>query len=196
MANNYRPLQAQLTSDYPKHSHTAPSGVSSYCPSRDSSTHGLSSLVTSPPVSNIKFPKSSEEAVLRVLIAPQRQSIISTTSPILREWVGEILSWLVSAACVAAIAIILRSYEGQRVPQWRFGIILNAIIAIFATIAKVALMNPVMQCICQLKCTWFASRERHPLDFQTFDQASRGEWGNFIFLIRLEKTYVSFHPQA
>jgi Protein of unknown function (DUF3176) len=87
----------------------------------------------------------------------------------------------------------MRSYEGQTVPQWRFEITLNAMIAIFATIAKAALLNPVTQCIFQLKWTWFASRERHLLDFQTFDQASRGEWGSFIFLIRVKKAYVSFH---
>jgi hypothetical protein len=71
-------------------------------------------------------------------------------------WWWEILSWLVSFACVAAIVGVLLFYDGERQPEYLMtGIKLNAYISVLAAISKAALILPVSEAIGQLKWNWF-----------------------------------------
>ncbi|KAF7513869.1 hypothetical protein GJ744_006483 [Endocarpon pusillum] len=118
----------------------------------------------------------------------QRISPHTKHAAVVDGWAKELLSWLFGALCLGAIAVILRTSEGRPVPQLRFGLTLNAIVALFSTLVKVALMSPVTECISQLKWTSFAKAERNLYDFHQFDLASRGEWGSLLFLLRGKKS--------
>ena len=56
----------------------------------------------------------------------------------------------------------------------RWGITLNAVIALITTIMKGALMTPLMECMSQFKWIAFARNERPLTDFDVYDGASRG----------------------
>lgn len=100
-------------------------------------------------------------------------------------WWWELGSWLLSFACVAAIAGVLWYHDGKLQPEHLFaGITLNAFIAIFAAVSKAALILPVSEAIGQLKWMWF-QKDVKLWDFQIFDAASRGPWGSFMLLIRI-----------
>jgi hypothetical protein len=79
---------------------------------------------------------------------------------------------------------VLLYYDGKRQPQYLLpGITLNAYIAVFAAIAKAALILPVSEAIGQLKWLWFWE-EANLWDFCTFDEATRGPWGALMLLGR------------
>lgn len=97
-------------------------------------------------------------------------------------WWWELASWLLSFCCFSAIVGLLLYYDGKRQPTSVVkGITLNALIAIFAAIAKASMILPVSEAIGQLKWIWFR-RERKLYDFITFDNATRGPWGSFMLL--------------
>jgi hypothetical protein len=97
-------------------------------------------------------------------------------------WWWELGSWLLSFCCFSAVVGLLLYYDGKRQPSDVVkGITLNASIAIFAAIAKAAMILPVSEAIGQLKWIWFR-RERKLYDFFTFDNATRGPWGSLMLL--------------
>ncbi|KAF2195305.1 hypothetical protein K469DRAFT_733964 [Zopfia rhizophila CBS 207.26] len=97
-------------------------------------------------------------------------------------WWWELFSWLVSFFSVAAIVGVLVYYEGRKQPEYLvLGITINAYIAVFAAVAKAALILPVSEAIGQMKWMWFR-RQSKLWDFFTFDSASRGPWGSLMLL--------------
>ncbi|KAF2819752.1 hypothetical protein CC86DRAFT_429958 [Ophiobolus disseminans] len=97
-------------------------------------------------------------------------------------WWWELGSWFVSFACVTTIVALLFYYDGKKQPNHVVkGITLNAFIAVFAAVAKAALILPVSEAIGQLKWIWFR-KERKLFDFYAFDNASRGPWGSAVLL--------------
>ena len=96
----------------------------------------------------------------------------------LNLWLWELLGLLTSIACVGAILVVLGKYEGQPVPEWRFGLTVNGLISVLAVVAKASMILPIAEAISQLKWHWYWSRERPVLDFERFDSASRGPWAS------------------
>lgn len=80
----------------------------------------------------------------------------------------------------------LYTFDGRPPPKWADGITLNTFIALFSSIAKLALMIPVIEGLGQLKWLWFASNPRTLEDFQLFDQATRGGLGCIKLLLKLK----------
>lgn len=120
-------------------------------------------------------------------------SLVSRVSRIsMDSWAWEFACWLLSIACLIAIIIILRVYDGEALPQWDLGITLNAMVSVFASIAKAALLFPVTECISQLKWVWFATESRKLQDFEMFDNASKGLWGSILLLCTPKTRYVMF----
>ncbi|KAF1978754.1 hypothetical protein BU23DRAFT_418875, partial [Bimuria novae-zelandiae CBS 107.79] len=104
---------------------------------------------------------------------------------VLKRWMLEIISWALSAACMAGIVIVLARYRDQRIPKWPLGLTLNAYISVLAKVASAALMLPVSEALGQLKWSWLHRGESKKMwDFEIFDNASRGPWGAFLLLIR------------
>lgn len=96
-------------------------------------------------------------------------------------WLLEVLAISFSVMSLVAIAAVLLVYDGQRDPQLRYGITLNAVISLLATASKSSLLCSVAGMMAQLKWEWF-NKERKLFDIQSFDQASRGPAGSIALL--------------
>lgn len=109
----------------------------------------------------------------------------NASSNVVKRWLPEIISWSVSAACMAGIAIVLFVYRNKRLPKWPLGITLNAYISVLAKIASAGLLLPVSEALGQLKWSWFSKENSKKMwDFEIFDSASRGAWGSLLLLVR------------
>jgi hypothetical protein len=89
----------------------------------------------------------------------------------LDTWVPEILALFVSAASIVAITSILKYYDSTKSPKLPYGITLNAIISILATVSRSMLIFAVSMCIGQLKWCWYHERKRRVEDIQTMVRA-------------------------
>ncbi|KAF1964139.1 hypothetical protein BU23DRAFT_493657, partial [Bimuria novae-zelandiae CBS 107.79] len=109
----------------------------------------------------------------------------SASSNVVKRWLLEIISWLVSALCMSAITILLFYLQNKPLPNhWPMNITLNAYIAILSRVASASLMLPISEAIGQLKWSWFQGRSKKMWDFELFDNASRGPWGSLMLLVR------------
>lgn len=116
----------------------------------------------------------------------------SASSNIVKRWLLEIMSWLLSALCMSAIIIFLFFLQGKPFPkQWPMNITLNAYIAILSRIASASLMLPVSEALGQLKWSWFQGHSKKMWDFELFDNASRGPWGSLMLLVRTRGTTLA-----
>lgn len=141
--------------------------------------------------------------------SPGPQSASASKSNILtwiwREWLLEILACCLSLVPLVAIVITLAIHDGRFLPQWPFGISVNALVSVFAVILKGSMMLPVSEgesanaCLCrdpfglissiamsQQKWSWF-QKPRPLVHFADFDSASRGPWGSFKII---RKTHI------
>lgn len=101
-----------------------------------------------------------------------------------KRWLLEIISWCISALCMAVIVGVLIYYRDSKLPRWPGGLTLNAFIAVLSKISGAALILPVSEALGQLKWSWFQGNSKTMWDFEIFDNASRGPWGAFLLLIR------------
>jgi hypothetical protein len=120
------------------------------------------------------------------------------SSLVINWWLWELFSWGLSALCMCAIALVLALYDNQKIPShWPFGINLNAYISVLSAIAKYTLAVPVDEALGQLRWLWFKEGPPKPLvDFERFDDATRGPWGSFALLVHNRGRFVqSSYPQ-
>jgi hypothetical protein len=112
----------------------------------------------------------------------------SASGNILKRWLLEILSWLFSAICMAAVIGVLIYLKDDPLSKWalaeKTGLTLNAYISILSKMAGAALILPVSEALGQLKWSWFLEHSKQMWDFEIFDNASRGPWGSLLLLIR------------
>jgi hypothetical protein len=112
----------------------------------------------------------------------------SASGNILKRWLLEVLSWLFSAICMAAVIGVLIRLKDEPLTKWalaeKTGLTLNAYISILSKMAGAALILPVSEALGQLKWSWFLEHSKQMWDFEIFDNASRGPWGSFLLLIR------------
>jgi hypothetical protein len=100
-------------------------------------------------------------------------------------WLWEFVSISLSALCLCAIGLLLGCFNGQALPkEWPFGFTLNTYIAILSAFFKYTLAAPVDTAMGQLKWIWFRSTTKPLIDFERFDEASRGPWGSMVLFIR------------
>ncbi|KAJ4293706.1 hypothetical protein N0V90_008990 [Kalmusia sp. IMI 367209] len=83
----------------------------------------------------------------------------SASRNVVKRWLMEIISWTLSALCMAAIIIALHIYQRQPLPKWPLGLTLNAFISVLAKVASAALLLPVSEALGQLKWNWFQARQ-------------------------------------
>lgn len=115
----------------------------------------------------------------------------SHRSPLL--WTTEILVLLGGLLCLLAIVVILHRADGRPPPQWPLNTNLNTIVAFLASLAKVTFVMAIVEALGQLKWMWFLSAKPRPLmDFQVFDQATKGGWGSWKLLFRGKGWLASF----
>ncbi|KAF1845117.1 uncharacterized protein K460DRAFT_282090 [Cucurbitaria berberidis CBS 394.84] len=112
----------------------------------------------------------------------------SASGNILKRWLLEVISWLFSAICMAAIIGVLIKFKDEPLSKWvlaeKTGLTLNTYISILSKMAGAALILPVSEALGQLKWSWFLENSKQMWDFEIFDNASRGPWGSLLLLIR------------
>ncbi|KGO74829.1 Protein of unknown function DUF3176 [Penicillium italicum] len=99
------------------------------------------------------------------------------------SWTLEILSCLVSALFLVAIILVLYEFDGKPVPDWPYGITLNALVSVLSTVMKACMAFIVCEGLSQLKWSWFSNSNKLS-DLALLDAASRGTAGAFIALLR------------
>lgn len=104
-------------------------------------------------------------------------------------WGIELACSVIAALSLAAIVIVLECYKGHPIPEWSFGITINSLVSIFATIGQMAMMKPVSECISQLKWTYFIQKQKLS-KLQTFDDASRGPIGSLILFGKIRGIHL------
>ncbi|KAL9109232.1 MAG: hypothetical protein Q9227_006158 [Pyrenula ochraceoflavens] len=110
-------------------------------------------------------------------------------------WLWELLSAILGVAAMVAMYILLSRYNNQRLPQWGsvFGadINLNAVLSLLGLVIKSTLMLAVLECIGQLKWTWYQGKFRNLEDFHIFDDASRGPLGALQMLYKVPRAHLA-----
>ena len=136
------------------------------------------------------------------LIASDASRTKPSRSSFLRWWFLEIVASIISVASLLSTVIVLRHYDGLNVNDLNLpsSITLNGIIAVIATLNRVALMVPVGSAMSQEAWLWFSSvahkdtcRSRF-LDLDLSDAASRGAWGSLVFLFVARRRFVPTSP--
>ena len=119
-----------------------------------------------------------------------RQRIIATRHSV-QEWIRqqkwwpwEVGCWLSSLALLLAVIAVLSAFEGKTSPHWKFGITVNALVSVFATVNVLLLTIVVGAGMGQLKWIWFRRHARSLADFDILDQASKGPTGSLMLLLR------------
>ncbi|PVH91780.1 hypothetical protein DM02DRAFT_479332, partial [Periconia macrospinosa] len=103
---------------------------------------------------------------------------LNASNNIFKRWAYEIISWSVSALCMAAIVAIL-VYCNNRILT-EASLYLTAI-SVLSKLASAALILPTSEALGQLKWNWFNGEKSKDIwDFEIFDKASRGPWGSII----------------
>ena len=97
-------------------------------------------------------------------------------------WWFELLAITFSSSCLVAIAVILRVYQEKPLLPMAYGLTLNAIISVLATVSKAALIAAISGSLGQLKWERFRT-QRKLYDLQAFDDASRGPAGSIGLLL-------------
>ena len=100
-------------------------------------------------------------------------------------WFWEITTAIVSLLSFFAIIAILAFLSEKPLSIWSFSIAPNALIAVFTTLSKTAVMVPLAACIGQLKWPHYQNNFRALSHIQLFDDSSRGPWGAFVFIWRM-----------
>jgi hypothetical protein len=84
---------------------------------------------------------------------------------------------------MGAIVGVLIFLRDEKLPKWPLGLTLNSYISILSKIAGAALLLPTTEALGQLKWGWF-QKPRKMVDFEIFDEASRGPWGSLMLILR------------
>lgn len=108
----------------------------------------------------------------------------SGSGNVLKRWLIEITSWVLSAICMGTIIGVLIFLDDRPEPHWGLGITVNDFVSVVSRVASAALLIPVSEALGQLKWLWFRGESRKMWDFEIFDNASRGPWGSLMLLVR------------
>lgn len=99
------------------------------------------------------------------------------------SWTFEIIGSIISIAFLVGIIVVLFKYDGQPMPDWPYGITLNALVSVLSTVMKASMAFVLTECLAQLKWSWFHSGNKLS-DLALLDAASRGVAGAFFVLFR------------
>lgn len=100
-------------------------------------------------------------------------------------WFWELFCTTLSIISIFAVVILLTQIDGVALSRWTFFFQPNTILSVLLFLTKSTMLVPVAECISQLKWEHFTARRQKLADLETFDQASRGVWGSFIFLFKI-----------
>lgn len=108
--------------------------------------------------------------------APRRKSYLNDT------WLPEYIAIVTSAVFFGVLIVLLAHYDGR--PIFDSGVItLNTITSILSNISKGCLLLAVAEALAQWKWIAFSQRRRPLVEFERFNQASRGAMGSIRLLL-------------
>jgi hypothetical protein len=110
----------------------------------------------------------------------KRLAEYNASGSIFRRWHFEILTWLLSASCLGAIAVIYAVIRDR--PLADLGDLLT-FTNMLGKVTTAALIIPTTEALGQLKWNWF-STSNAIWDFEIFDKATRGPRGAAMLLYR------------
>ncbi|KAF3038388.1 hypothetical protein E8E11_002506 [Didymella keratinophila] len=151
---------------------------------------GISHGIPKPPSIEITSPKNEKSDTSSNFAQRIEEKLwkYSASDNIVKRWLLEILSWMFSAICMAAVIGVLIYLQGDSLSRWtlqeKTHLTLNAYISILSKMAGASLILPVSEALGQLKWSWFLEHSNKIWDFEIFDNASRGPWGSFLLLVR------------
>lgn len=103
-------------------------------------------------------------------------------------WALELIALLLGCALIAALFIVLNSYDGKAMPYLGTvlgtSVTLNTVVAVVGIAIQAFLLFPIVECLGQLKWQWML-REHKLQDMSTFDKASRGVLGSLAFIWKI-----------
>jgi len=103
---------------------------------------------------------------------------------LIRYWGWEILAYATSFIALVALIVVLQTYNGKGIPDWPFGITINSVLSWITQILNACMLAVLGACISQSKWIHFNECDRPLIDVNTYDSASRGPLGSFIFLTK------------
>jgi hypothetical protein len=101
----------------------------------------------------------------------------SFTSSILTLWTPEIMAFLGSTLFLFGLIILVAVCDSKPIFNW-YGLSLNTVMAILATLFKACLLLAIEGSISQWKWTLFWDKKVSLIQFERIDRASRGPWGS------------------
>lgn len=120
----------------------------------------------------------------RPLSSAEQQAVLQSQSIFWgSSWTLEIIACLMSVIFLAAIIVVLYMYDGKSMPDWPYGITLNALVSVLSTVMKASMVFIITEGLSQLKWSWF-SKGNKLSDLALLDAASRGPAGAFVALFR------------
>ena len=108
------------------------------------------------------------------------------------DWTWETVCVIVRVLSFSALAIVFKCFNGKPLQDWTFYLSLNTVASILGTLGKSSLLLAVSAAIGQGKWLWFQTRQRPLIEFDTFDEASRGPLGSLKLLWRTRARYVKW----
>ncbi|KAJ5633356.1 hypothetical protein N7490_009695 [Penicillium lividum] len=128
---------------------------------------------------------AEERPLFPARAAPQPQTLKNWSN----NWILELLSCVMSLVLLIAVIIVLENYDGKPMPEWPYGITLNALVSLLSTFMKAAMAFAITEGLSQLKWSWFTQRNQLS-DIVLLDSASRGPLGAAIVLLRFLPRYL------
>jgi hypothetical protein len=107
------------------------------------------------------------------------------TGRLLLLWKFELLSMVVSVGALLAIVAVLFAFDGKPTSRWKAIAQPNTVVSALSTLAKSSMLMAVGQALGQLKWQHFESRPRRLIEFEIFENASRGPWGALDLLYHM-----------
>ncbi|KAK7977397.1 hypothetical protein PG988_004887 [Apiospora saccharicola] len=102
------------------------------------------------------------------------------------DWFLEIGNALLSLMCLLGMVILLARIQGRPLSSWPLEVSPNAVLSILSTASNACLVQPVSECISQLK--WLhllqSTKPDRLTDLQKYDDASRGPMGSSKFFYK------------
>ncbi|KAI1128944.1 hypothetical protein F5Y10DRAFT_291583 [Nemania abortiva] len=109
-------------------------------------------------------------------------------------WIWEFASWFTSALLLSGAILTLSIHQDQPLPEWPFGITINALISFLSSLSTSALVSVVAGVIGQGGWATLPSAKRPLLQLEVYDGASRGPMGSFLFLLQTRLSVSSIGP--
>ncbi|KAJ5547982.1 hypothetical protein N7513_005216 [Penicillium frequentans] len=129
-------------------------------------------------------PQNATRTKARPLSSAEQVFLQSQAQPFwASSWTLEILSCLTSIVFFIAIIVVLWYYDGRSMPDWPYGITLNALVSVLSMVMKASMAFIVAEALAQLKWSWFRGGNKLS-DLPLLDAGSRGAMGSLLVLCR------------